>query len=718
MPAGWLKPATKKAISGTLLLVFSVITGLSFLHLAGPTGTLLLVGLRKLLGWMAYVLPLITILLGLELLRPSLVPIARSRWVGIGLLLIGLLGSGHLLAASLPDALQAAAEGRGGGYLGFMLTYPLSTLLSPIASGVLFVAALLIGIMLTFNLSLHDIWRGLRLKAAGTTEEVGEDTGGADIPRFHVNTMATNVAKPDVVQVRLQQQEEEQQKAKARQIFRSANRAYKPPSLDLLHSSIGRPDSGNIKENAAKIKRTLENFGIAVSMGEVNVGPTVTQYTLRPEEGIKLSRITALQNDLALALAAHPIRIEAPIPKKNLVGIEIPNKEVSLVRLRDLLSSKEFRRSESPLTIALGKDVAGVTVGTTLERMPHLLLAGATGSGKSVCINTLLLALLYRNSPAVMRLILVDPKRVELNIYDGIPHLLTPVIIDSAKTINALKWAVKEMDRRYRLLSESRARNLLSYNTSHPDDTIPFIVIVIDELADLMAKHGRDVEAAIVRLSQMARAVGVHLVLATQRPSVNVITGLIKANIPSRIAFHVASQIDSRTILDMAGAEKLLGNGDMLYLSSEMAKPRRLQGAFISEEEVQRVVEAIKANTEEPSYDDSIVAPGRDASGLIGEGGFDDDLFEEAKRVVMQAGKASASLLQRRLRVGYARAARLLDMLQEQNIIGSGEGNKPREVLVRVELEADVRGESMIREDTLPVAIPESEEESSATDEW
>ncbi len=686
---GGFKSETKRAIVGVVLLVVALIAALSLISLAGPTGQGLLGIMRLSFGWVRWLVPAVLLLFGLELLHPAFKLLERWRWVGVGLLFVGLLGLSHLIGVAEEEALQVADEGGGGGYLGMALSFPVRVGLGGLAAGILFFGVVAVGSFLTFDLSFTDLsaWfrRFILRRSSGVAVHGLEGTiSDEPAPRFKVNTMAPSTGKPDVVRIRMQQQQEEQQKAKARQLLKSANRAYKPPSLDLLHSSVGRPDSGNIKDNAQKIQRTLEQFGIAVTMGEVNVGPTVTQYTLRPDEGIKLSRITALQNDLALALAAHPIRIEAPIPHKNLVGIEVPNREVSLVRLRDLLAAKEFKQSESPLTFTIGKDVAGGTIVDTLERLPHLLLAGATGSGKSVSINTLLLALLYRNSPAILRLILVDPKRVELSVYDGTPHLLTPVIIEPSKTINALKWAVREMEDRYRTLSESRARNLLSYNTNNPDKALPFIVIVIDELADLMSKYAREVEGAIVRLSQMARAVGIHLVLATQRPSVNVITGLIKANIPTRIAFHVASQVDSRTILDVAGAEKLLGNGDMLYLSSELGKPRRLQGAFVSEEEVHRVVEALKEGSEEePTYDETIVQMPREGVSMGMSGEADDALFEEAKRVVIQSGKASASLLQRRLRVGYARAARLLDMLQEHNIVGSGEGNKPREVLVR-----------------------------------
>ncbi|HZQ48328.1 MAG TPA: DNA translocase FtsK 4TM domain-containing protein, partial [Verrucomicrobiae bacterium] len=688
---------------------------LSFFHAAGPTGEGVLMNLKRVFGWIAYLVPFITLVWAVELIRPQLAPVAKLRWIGIILTVVGLAGIIHIFTANTTEALQAALDGRGGGMLGFAVSYPLSVTLSSLAAGLIFVASFLIGLLLTFNVSPTDLWHWFKTfwpQPADSDGLAGGEAlaGDVDVPHFHVNAMMSNQpVKADPAQLKLQQQEEEQ-KVKAKELFKSANKAYKRPSLELLHSSMGRPDSGNIKENAEKIKHTLENFGIPVQMGEVNVGPTVAQYTLRPDEGIKLSRITALQNDLALSLAAHPIRIEAPIPGKNMVGIEIPNKDVALVRLRDLLSSPEFKKAESPLAFGLGKDVTGTTVAATLEKMPHLLVAGATGSGKSVFVNTMLMSLLYRNSPAVMRLILVDPKRVELNVYNGIPHLLTPVIIDPSKTINALKWVVKEMDRRYQVLSEARARNLLSYNGNNPDDALPYIVVVIDELADLMVKYAREVEGAIVRLSQMARAVGIHLVLATQRPSVNVVTGLIKANIPTRVAFHVASQIDSRTILDAAGAEKLLGNGDMLYLSGEIGKPRRLQGAYISEEEVHRVIEAIKTNAEEPQYDESIVTPTRETAAGSGDAG-DDELFEEAKQIVVQSGKASASLLQRRLRVGYARAARLLDMLQEHNIISAGEGNKPREVLLRPEAAPD---EGI----AITAGSEEPEPDSSYDDQW
>ena len=424
-------------------------------------------------------------------------------------------------------------------------------------------------------------------------------------------------------------------------------------------------------------------------MGEVNVGPTVTQYTLKPSMGIKLSRITSLHNDLALALAAHSLRIEAPIPGKSLVGIEVPNQSVAMVRMKNIVNSDEFKKRKSNLGIILGRDVSGCPIVADLAKMPHLMIAGSTGSGKTVCINTLITGLLFQNSPETLRFIMVDPKRVELTSYNDIPHLLTPVIVDPDKAINSLKWSITEMENRYDLLSHLGCRNIESYNEAvktkfKQRDILPYIVIIIDELADLMATHGREMEASVVRLAQMARAVGIHLVLSTQRPSVEVITGLIKANITTRIAFQVASQIDSRTILDTSGAEKLLGSGDMLYLSGDSNKPKRIQGVFISEEEVRKVADFLKSQKrkDDGEYNQEITESKKSSlESTAEESNMDEDLlYDDAVEVVKNAGKASASLLQRRLRIGYARAARLLDIMEDKGIVGPADGAKPREV--------------------------------------
>jgi S-DNA-T family DNA segregation ATPase FtsK/SpoIIIE len=493
--------------------------------------------------------------------------------------------------------------------------------------------------------------------------------------------------------------------------------AYTPPPLSLLAGDRGKPGYGDIKANANIIKRTFQNFGIHVEMDEVSVGPSITRYALKPAEGVRLIKITALQHDLELALAVAPIRIEAPIPGKSLVGIEMPNTVKSTVGLGTLLSEAVWATNPNSLFVPLGKGISGTAQFMNIAKMPHVLVAGATGSGKSVTMHTMITSLLYRNSPEQLRFIMVDPKRVELTSYNGIPHLLTPVITEAKKAILTLKWATKEMDRRYDVLQEEKCRDIESYHKSilrpalekyekqkaegkfsegeEPElpELMPYIIVIVDELADIMTAYPRELESAIVRLAQMSRAVGIHLILSTQRPSVNVITGLIKANVPARIALQVASQIDSRTILDMSGAENLLGAGDMLFLSAELPKPIRLQSAFISENEVKSVVKFLKdhydgtlgdelnlSNTENRSaYFDAI--PEDALTG--GDDDGDDEKYEEAKELVVESGKASTSFLQRRLGLGYARAARMMDILEERGVVGPGSGAKPREVLMK-----------------------------------
>ncbi len=507
---------------------------------------------------------------------------------------------------------------------------------------------------------------------------------------------------------------------------------WKQPILSIFEKSKGSSGKNNIEENIETIQRTTQEFGIDLEPAGYNVGPTVTQYTFSPPPGVMLSKIVNLQNNLALALASPAIRIEAPIPGTSLVGIEVPNTKPTMIRLGGLLGEEEFQENENHLTIALGKDVNGNSVIAALEKMPHLLVAGSTNTGKSVCINAILSALLFKNSPEDLQLILVDPKRVELSFYNGIPHLLTKVIVDMNKVVNALKWATVEMDSRYKLLEEAGAKNIVSYNekvemgemrkitnletgevAEEPLRKMPYIVIVIDELADLMATHGKEVEGLIVRLSQMARAVGIHLILSTQRPDTNVITGTIKNNIPARIAFKVASQIDSRTILDRPGAEKLLGNGDMLYIGPGYPQAVRIQGPFVSEAETRKLIKYIKNQAKKINFnkDDELQnslegkLEEKVVSGDVREGeNYDDDeLYPQAKELVIQAGKASISSIQRRLRIGYNRAARIVDLLEENGVVGPENGSKPREVLIA--------GEQMVDEVSGPEDDMEVQEE-------
>ena len=460
------------------------------------------------------------------------------------------------------------------------------------------------------------------------------------------------------------------------------------PSVNLLNQKQDKANAGNVQENAEIIRETLSNFNIDIELEGANIGPRVTQYTLKPPSGTKLAKITSLESNIALDLAAQSIRIEAPIPGKRAVGIEVPNKKAATVRISSILSSQAWRNLKTgDLHFGIGQDISGQPEIGQLDAMPHILIAGQTGSGKSVMINTLLTSLLYRNSPSDLKLILVDPKQVELTPYNDIPHLLAPVITDPEKCISSLKWAVAEMERRLRAFAGVGRRNIKEYNSQKDSEHMPYIVIVIDELADLMMMAARDVEALIVRIAQKARAAGIHLVLATQRPSVDVITGLIKANIPARVAFTTASQVDSRTIIDQVGAEKLLGTGDMLFATANQPKPRRIQAAFISDDETTKVCDFLRSQRP-PQYDDEVVSQpvqfskGVNTTLLGSDSGGEDEMWQEAIQAILEASKASTSLLQRRLRIGYSRAARIIEMMEEQSIVSPPDGSRPRDVLI------------------------------------
>lgn len=469
---------------------------------------------------------------------------------------------------------------------------------------------------------------------------------------------------------------------------------YKKPTTELLSKLDKKSDENGRKKvlkNASLLEKTLADFGVEAKVNQVTVGPTITRYEIQPSPGVKVSKIVNLTDDIALSLAAKSIRMEAPIPGKSAIGIEVPNENPQMVSVREVLESEEFKKFESPLAMALGKDISGKTVIADIGKMPHMLIAGSTGSGKSVCVNTLISSILYKAKPDEVKLLLIDPKVVELANYNGIPHLLIPVVTDPKKAASALNWAVVEMNRRYKLFAENQVKDITSYNEKI-EEKLPKIVIIIDELADLMMASANDVEDYICRLAQMARAAGMHLIVATQRPSVDVITGVIKANIPSRIAFAVSSQTDSRTILDMGGAEKLLGKGDMLFYPLGAAKPVRLQGAFISEGESEKVIDFVKSQiTEEVKYEEDIMETISKAT--VSKSSDEDDLLSDVIEFVVESGQASASMLQRKFKIGFNRAARLIDSMEERGIVGQSEGSKPRKVLINKQDLQNLEGE-------------------------
>ena len=669
-----LHPETKKSIWAIVFLGIAAVLILASFKSAGPFGNFLYLFFEKLFGRGYYLLPAIFLVLAGVFLTSERQRIYQITFLGAGLFTLAGLG---LIDIIFPD--RGGWVGRIVGFLEIPFGYT--------ASIIIVIIVIIISFLVTLNLPI-------KIKKPQKALEVTEPLKVSEVVGSPVS-----VAEP--TQTKAESKAEEIQEKIQEKIARFSNRpktvalktlkGYVAPPLGLLRSSIEKPTAGDLRANANIIKRTLESFGIPVEMGEINIGPKVTRYTLKPAEGIKLSRITALNQDLSLALASHPIRIEAPIPGKSLVGIEVPNKASALVRLGSLMAYPEFS-SAGLLGFVLGRDVNGEPIFTDIDKMPHMLIAGSTGSGKSIMIHSLLISLLYKNSPATLRLILIDPKRVELSIYNNLPHLVSPVITESKKALAVFRWAIEEMERRYELLLQAGSRDIQSYNKKYPEEPLPYILIVVDELADLMFSYGRDVEGSVVRLAQMARATGLHLILSTQRPSVEVVTGLIKANITCRVALQLPSQVDSRTVLDSAGAEKLLGGGDMLFVSSESSKPKRIQGAYIPEEEVRKVTDFIRENNKDfwEQGEQLVFENGVSPVGPISEDGLDkysgdeeDELYEEAVRVVAEAKKASASLLQRRLKVGYARAARLLDIMEARGVVGPGEGAKPREVFIK-----------------------------------
>lgn len=708
------------AYVGAVLLILAAI----FLLLGGfGTGGALPInlfhGAYAIFGWAAYLTPIALGYWGIQKFKAEDNKIPLGEFLGLLAVLVFASSWCHTAFSSV-DELGNVTGGHGGG-VGELVGNAVLSALDKLPASLFFFVFSVLSTFFAFGISpkvILNIGNLFKREREDGEEDLETLKARAGQPGFQLNEGVPVVhhgGAPAKEQPRIASLKNTAQKLSATENHEALTTASDPnwqfPGVDLLDQKQDKADAGDVNANAQSIHDTFANFNIDVEMEGANIGPRVTQYTMKPPTGVKLTKITALENNLALDLAAHSIRIEAPIPGKRAVGIEVPNLKSATVRLSSILLSKEWQQSSSPLTFAIGKDISGVPIVADLAKMPHLLVAGQTGSGKSVMINDILTSMLYRNSPADLKLILVDPKQVELKPYDEIPHLLTPVITEPEKCISALKWAVAEMERRYKALSEVSKRNIVEYNNLKKEEGMPYIVIVIDELADLMMMAARDVEALIVRIAQKARAVGIHLVLATQRPSVDVITGLIKANVPGRIAFTTQSQVDSRTIIDQVGSEKLLGQGDMLLLTSDMPKPKRVQGAFIGDNETVKVMDFIRMQRP-PQYDDEVVSQPVQLNGKggivadAGGGDADDDMFRDAVRVVIENRKASTSLLQRKLRIGYGRAARLIEQMEEQGIIGQADGSRPREVLVN-SLDAVYGGPDGAADEVLDENFPE-----------
>ena len=694
---------SSEALRGVIAIFFVALAGFLILAEAGgggKVGGLLYEWFTWLLGVGYLLLPLSLILLAILIFRSFE---RQFGWVQLASMFVFLLSALGLVNLAFPGH---------GGVLGQGVSQSIVAAVDTTATVIFLIAFIIAALVIAFNIHLGALFAAIRewFVSSGEPEEIPLD----DVP-------VTGL--PDEPEPEPEESDDEPEASEKKDgpavttferrieappdgfpIIAATGNAYTPPPASLLQKNKGKPEVGDVKANMNIIKRTLQNFGISVEMDEASIGPTVTRYAMKPAEGVRLSKIVALQSNLELALAASPVRIEAPIPGKSLVGIEVPNIARTTLGLAPLVADDAFQGSDKPLLLSLGRSITGTPHYADLARMPHLLVAGTTGAGKSVAIHDFVVSLLYRCGPERLRFIMVDPKRVELTAYNSIPHLLTPVITDPKKAILALKWLAKEMERRYNILEAERVRDIASYHTNvlapalekaaagseEPlPEAMPYIVLIIDELADIMSAYPRELESGIVRLAQMSRAIGIHLILSTQRPSVKVITGLIKANIPARVALQVASQIDSRTILDTGGAEKLLGAGDMLFLSGEMSKPRRIQAPFITETEVKRVVAWIAKQNEgtlpmEIDFtDNSKQNGGTDAifASMESEGDDDDELYPEAKKTVIEAGKASTSYLQRKLGVGYARAAKLIDMLEDRGVVGPADGAKPRDII-------------------------------------
>ena len=745
-------------ISIITMVIFSVLLGVLIYNQSGIMGQQISSILSGVMGFIKYIVPIGTFLIAIyklcnkkedayiKLFQYALLLVCVAIFMHIVYLPkdVEQFSNGFLDTVTRAYE-QGKTDDKVGGVIGAIGAIPLTKLLGKVGASILVLGVELILIILIFNINPIEEIR-VRLaereerKLAEEKERIKEERKKPTVMKVEENedkketrrekrlrekeeqrraalelddqiTINLNddgksskkKASEGYIEENLFKKEQEQKQEKVKEVLQLEHALtvedehYEFPPVQLLSEGEKKSVKGGKKavtDTAAKLQKTLDSFGVSAKVENVSVGPAITRYELKPAEGVRVSKIANLADDIALNLAAETIRIEAPIPGKQAVGIEIPNKENEIVHLRDIIDCSKFIEHKSKLAFALGKDVAGEEVVTDIAKMPHVLIAGATGSGKSVCINTLIASIIYKAKPSEVKLVMVDPKVVELSVYNGIPHLLIPVVTDPKKAAGALAWAVQEMENRYSLFASKNVRDIKGYNEEldkeGSTEKLPQIVIIIDELADLMMVSSKEVEDSICRLAQKARAAGMHLVIATQRPSVDVITGIIKANIPSRISFAVSSQVDSRTILDMAGAEKLLGKGDMLFYPAGAAKPTRVQGAFISDKEVEKVVDFVKANGE-ATYNDDILEQIEKANSTdkeIEEQENDDDtdpLLMEAIEVVVETGQASTSFIQRRFKVGYARAGRIIDQMEERGIISGFQGSKPREVLMSKE---------------------------------
>ncbi|TET54431.1 MAG: DNA translocase FtsK [Actinobacteria bacterium] len=681
------KKANKKQTRG-LYDIYSLLTfagaflALIFIYTktTGVVGSYINIALKYGFGGGRYLMPFFLAAMALYFMLSKSKQYSRFG-TGLSISFLSILAISHT-TVGLKNTFKPHYLMENGGIAGALFAYSFKFLIGPGASYVIFSFAFIVGALLLTNKTLPELWKNTKTGVITLKEKVDKNSPSEEltqkveeIKKIAVNTKAIE-PQFDFEPVRHKKTGEEIEAEKVKK-----EESFKLPPVSIFSTTDGSKSKGkkSVKENIKVLEKTLSDFAGDAGVSKVVTGPTVTRYEIHLASGVKVNRILSLADDIALAFASPDVRILAPIPGKSAIGVEVPNIHRELVTIGDILTSPKMKENNSALSIVIGKDISGHPTIANLADMPHLLIAGATGSGKSVCINSLIATILSRATPSMVKMILIDPKRVELNMFNGIPHLLTPVVTQAKQAAHALEWVVSEMESRYELLAANRVKNIAGYNnkmSKKGSNTMPYIIVIIDELADLMMVAAREVEDAICRLAQLARAVGVHLIVATQRPSTDVITGLIKANITHRIAFAVSSQIDSRVILDSGGAEKLVGKGDMLFSTPQTIKPKRIQAAFITEKEIENLCTFIKSQSE-PEYVQDITTPKRTQYSLDD---FEDELYDSAVEIVVSSKKASVSYLQRRLRIGYGRAARLMDMLEDKGIVGPQEGSKPREV--------------------------------------